>query len=237
VRKIWKLSDRNFFDIKSSAYSRENKCDNGQIKSIGNEQRLSSKQRTVSKNSKDVEMSSKKNRLTKTYVLVIPRRDPDNIGNALRLNWKNIEKNSRRRKDIYTDNSFLQGPSIDRLIKKPNYFKNVLTKGKAMLKRELQESKCIHVKEFILYYENKGIKVFDSSARGKDEYCGPCQLSRITLFALNAMKNPYFLLLQEMFSVRGISIIDAYLKDTADSTWKSYKSRWNTFVRFLVEKI
>jgi hypothetical protein len=33
---------------------------------------------------------SKKNILTKTYASVIHGRDPDNIGNALRLNWKNI---------------------------------------------------------------------------------------------------------------------------------------------------
>jgi hypothetical protein len=35
--------------------------------------------------------ASKKNRLTKTYASVIPRRDPDNIRNALRLNWSNIK--------------------------------------------------------------------------------------------------------------------------------------------------
>jgi hypothetical protein len=50
------------------------------------------------------------------------------------------------------------------------------------------------------------------------------------------MKNPYFLLLQEMFSVREIFIIDAYLRGTAESTWKSYKSGWNTFIKFLMEE-
>jgi hypothetical protein len=50
------------------------------------------------------------------------------------------------------------------------------------------------------------------------------------------MKHPYFLLLQEMFSYRGISLVDAYLNGTAESTWRSYKSGWNTFVRFLVEQ-
>jgi hypothetical protein len=50
------------------------------------------------------------------------------------------------------------------------------------------------------------------------------------------MKNPYFLLLQEMFSIRGISIIDAYLKNIVETTWKSYRSGWNMFVKFLVEE-
>jgi hypothetical protein len=50
------------------------------------------------------------------------------------------------------------------------------------------------------------------------------------------MKNLYFLLLQKMFSSRGISIIDAYLKGTAQSTWKSYRSGWNIFVKILVEE-
>jgi hypothetical protein len=39
-----------------------------------------------------------------------------------------------------------------------------------------------------------------------------------------------------MFSVRRISIIDAYLKGIADSTWKSYKSGWNTSAKFLIEQ-
>jgi hypothetical protein len=39
-----------------------------------------------------------------------------------------------------------------------------------------REFKCQPVKEFILHFQKKGLQVFDSSARGKDEYCGPCQL-------------------------------------------------------------
>jgi hypothetical protein len=65
----------------------------------------------------------------------------------------------------------------------------------------------------------------------QQKYCGPCQLSRITSFALNAIKNPY-LLLQEVFSI----YYRCYLKGTAESTWKSYKSGWNIFVKFLVEE-
>jgi hypothetical protein len=34
---------------------------------------------------------SKLNRLIKTYALVIPRKDPDNIGNALRLDCSKIK--------------------------------------------------------------------------------------------------------------------------------------------------
>jgi hypothetical protein len=35
--------------------------------------------------------ASKLNKLVKTYVSVIPRKDPDNIGNALRLDWSKIK--------------------------------------------------------------------------------------------------------------------------------------------------
>jgi hypothetical protein len=35
--------------------------------------------------------ASKKNRLIQTYASVIPRGDPDNVGNALRLNWANTK--------------------------------------------------------------------------------------------------------------------------------------------------
>jgi hypothetical protein len=108
---------------------------------------------------------------------------------------------------------------MDRLIKKTDYFhyttgkvRKCVDKGEGDDKERTpigtREPKCILVKEFILYYGNKQIKVFDSSAKGKEEYCGPCQLSRITPLAVKGMKNPYFLLLQEMFNV----IIDAYLK-------------------------
>jgi hypothetical protein len=53
---------------------------------------------------------------------------------------------------------------------------------------------------------------------------------------LKEVRHPYFLLLQEMFSYRGISLVDAYLNGTEESTWRSYKSGWNVFVRFLVEQ-
>jgi hypothetical protein len=39
-----------------------------------------------------------------------------------------------------------------------------------------------------------------------------------------------------MFNFKGISLIDAYLSGTAETTWKSYKSGWNTFVEFLVKQ-
>jgi hypothetical protein len=69
----------------------------------------------------------------------------------------------------------------------------MLTKWKTMIKRELQLPSG-NLNAYLLrnssYYDNKGIKVFNSSAKGEEEYCGPCQLLRITSFALNAMKNP-----------------------------------------------
>jgi hypothetical protein len=124
---------------------------------------------------------------------------------------------------------------MDRLTKKVDYFHYTTGEIRKHINPEkgdnkkrtpsgTRELKCLLVKEFILYYNNKNIKVFDSLAKGKEEYYGPCQLSRITSLALQGMKNPYFLLLQEMLSVRGISLIDAYLSGTAESTWKSYKS-------------
>jgi hypothetical protein len=39
-----------------------------------------------------------------------------------------------------------------------------------------------------------------------------------------------------MFSVKRISIINTYLNGTMESTWKSYKSGWNTFIKFLMEE-
>jgi hypothetical protein len=95
--------------------------------------------------------------------------------------------------------------------------------------------KILLVKEFILYYYNKNIKIFDTLAKGAQEYCGPCQLSGIVSIELTGLKNPYFLLLQEMFKFRGISLIDAYLAGTSPSTWRS-KSGWNIFIRFLIEE-
>jgi hypothetical protein len=125
---------------------------------------------------------------------------------------ENIEEISRRREDSYTDNSFLEGPSMDRLIKKANYFdystkqiRNHVNQresyGKERTPTAAREPKCILVKEFILYYKNKRIEVFDSSAKGEEEYYGPYQLSRITLFTLKGMKNPYFLLLQKILGI------------------------------------
>jgi hypothetical protein len=145
------------------------------------------------------------------------------------------------------DSSLLEGPNMVKLIEKNDYFH--YTTGQIRKRIDpwqddeeertpsaTRDIKCLLVKEFILYYDNQNIKVFDSSARGKDEYCGPQQLSRIISLELTGLKNPYFLLLQEMFSFRGISFIDAYLSDTSETTWRSYKSEWNTFVKFLIEQ-
>jgi hypothetical protein len=53
---------------------------------------------------------------------------------------------------------------------------------------------------------------------------------------LRMIKYPCFLLLQEMFYYRGISIIDAYLHGISETTLKSYKSGCKTFIYFLVEE-
>jgi hypothetical protein len=122
---------------------------------------------------------------------------------------------------------------MDRLTRKNDYFQHTTGEvrkcidtwegdDKERTKFATREFKCSLVKEFLLYYKNKDITVFDPSAREKDEYCGPCQLQRITSLTLTGMKNPYFLLLQEMFSYRGISLTDAYLSGTSETTWRSY---------------
>jgi hypothetical protein len=87
---------------------------------------------------------------------------------------------------------------MDRLIKKTNYFDYSTKKIKKCVNQKesygkkknlivTKEPKCIFVKKFILYYENKRIKVFDSSAKRKEKYCKPCQLSRITSFVLKGI--------------------------------------------------
>jgi hypothetical protein len=50
---------KKLLNIKGSAYPREDKCDNGQTKSIGNEWKLSSGRKSVSKDSKSVEILPK----------------------------------------------------------------------------------------------------------------------------------------------------------------------------------
>jgi hypothetical protein len=47
---------KKLIDIKRSTYSGKNKCNNRQIKSTGNERRLSSKRQSVPKDSMDVEV-------------------------------------------------------------------------------------------------------------------------------------------------------------------------------------
>jgi hypothetical protein len=49
---------KKLIDIKSSTYSRKDKCNNRQTKSTGNERRLSPKQQSIPENSMDVEMLS-----------------------------------------------------------------------------------------------------------------------------------------------------------------------------------
>jgi hypothetical protein len=245
-KKDLEIIRKKLIDIKSSAYSRKDKCNNRQTKSTGNERRLSIKRKDISKNLKNVAMLSKGGSLCVQKELIdkdIYISNPSGRSRQHRKRLKtklvkhkrthsststdpssteSIEEISRRREDGYIDNFFLEGPSMDRFIKKANYFdystgeiRKGVNQGKGYGKERTptvtREPKCILVKEFVLYYENKGIKVFNSSAKGKEEYCGLCQLSRIASFALSGMKNPYFLLLQEIFNSRVISIIDALL--------------------------
>jgi site-specific recombinase XerD len=58
----------------------------------------------------------------------------------------------------------------------------------------------------------------------------------MSLEKLKLIKYPCFLLIQEMFAFRGVSMIDAYLHGISESTLKSYKSGWKIFVYFLVEE-
>jgi hypothetical protein len=160
---------------------------------------------------------------------------------------ESIEEVQRRRKNSYIDSSFLEGPSMGRLIRKPDNFdyttgqirKHIDTwegDDEERSPSATRELKCLLIKEFILYYNNKNTKVFDSSAKGAQEYCGPCQLSGIVSLELTGLKNPYFVLFQKIFKFKKISIIDAYLAGTSPSTWRSYKTGWNIFVRFLIEE-
>jgi hypothetical protein len=58
---------------------------------------------------------------------------------------ESIENFSRRRKDCCFDSTLLEGPSIDKLVEKANYFdytpleksEYILKKGKAKIKRDL----------------------------------------------------------------------------------------------------
>jgi hypothetical protein len=40
--------------------------------------------------------ASKKNQLLKKYALVIPTKDPDNVGNALRIDWRIVKNNEKK---------------------------------------------------------------------------------------------------------------------------------------------
>jgi hypothetical protein len=70
----------------------------------------------------------------------------------------------------------------------------VLTKGKERTPSATREFKCLLVKEFILYYNNKNIKIFDSSVKGKEEYCGPPQLSNNPICFKRNEKSLFFII-------------------------------------------
>jgi hypothetical protein len=98
VREIWKLSEINYLILKTvhipgrinvttDRLSRLEMSGDYQLKEEIF-QRIQKMWRCYPK----VDLfASKKNRLIRTYASVIPRWDLDNVGNALRLNWKNIK--------------------------------------------------------------------------------------------------------------------------------------------------
>jgi hypothetical protein len=53
-----------------------------------------------------------------------------------------------------------------------------------------------------------------------------CDLPSMNIFRLRQLKYSWFLLLEQIF-IRRISIIDAYLKNMVESTWKTYSESLN----------
>jgi hypothetical protein len=84
--------------------------------------------------------------------------------------------------------------------------------------------------------ESKTLRVIDPYRKGKEEYCGPRDLPTITLEKLKLIKYSCFLLLQEMFFYKRVSMIDAYLHRISETTLKSYRPGFKIFVYFLVEE-
>jgi hypothetical protein len=132
--------------IEGSPYSRKNKCNDGQIKQIRNERRLSSESRSISEDSMEMEMfsesrpvrvktkqasknlcisntkkGSRQHRECPKIGLVKNKRFPTSTSSDS-LDFESITEVSRRRKNSYIDSSFLERPSTDKSLKKPNYF-------------------------------------------------------------------------------------------------------------------
>jgi hypothetical protein len=98
ARKIWKLSERNYLILKAVHIPGRINVITDRLSRLEmsgdyhlNKRVFQRIQRMWRCYPKVDLFASKKNRLVKTYASVIPRRDPDNIGNALRLDWKNIK--------------------------------------------------------------------------------------------------------------------------------------------------
>jgi hypothetical protein len=133
---------------------------------------------------------------------LVKNKRPHSSTSANPSSTESIEEIQRGRKDSYLDTFFLEGLSVDKLTRKNDYFnyttgevRKRLDKGECDDKERTptvtREFKCLLVKEFILY-NNQNIKIFNFSARGKDKYCGPHQLSRITSLELIGLINPCF---------------------------------------------
>jgi uncharacterized protein YsxB (DUF464 family) len=154
-------------------------------------------------------------------------------------NSKSFTEISGRRKNSYFDSaqvwsSLLKSLIISTIIRK------CVDEGESHEKERPSTPtriiKCSLIKECILWLQSKTLRVFNLYEKGKGEYCGPHELPTITLEKVKSIKHPCFLLLQEMFFFRGVSIIDAYLHGISETTLKSCKSGWKIFVYFLIEE-
>jgi hypothetical protein len=133
TKRIWKLSERNYLILKAVHIPGRINVTTDRLSRLEmsgdyhlNERMFQRIQKMWRCYPKVDLFASKKNRLTKIYASIIPRRDPDNIGNALRLNWSNIKR------------PVLLHPPIPLLLKILRKLENVFTEGKAIIKRELQ---------------------------------------------------------------------------------------------------
>jgi hypothetical protein len=132
-------------NIKSDPYSRKDKCSNRQTESTRNEQRLSIKRNGVSKNTKNVALLSKSRSLRiqkestnkdicisnflrrsgqhkkRLKIKLVNHKRSRSSTSADLFSTESIEEVQRGRKNTCIDSSFLEGLSMDRLVRKPDY--------------------------------------------------------------------------------------------------------------------
>jgi DNA-binding PucR family transcriptional regulator len=98
ARKIWKLSEKNSLTLKAVHISGRINVTTNKLSRLEmnrdyhlNEKMFQRIQRMWRCYPRIDLFESKKNRLIRTYASVIPRNDPINIRNTLKLNWSNIK--------------------------------------------------------------------------------------------------------------------------------------------------